>query len=231
MQDCAYDLVDRDAREEELIMRLCRAAEARDPDAEHHLVRMSGYCRLIAEGLGLDARQCRIIFLAAPMHDIGKIAVSDDILFKASKLTAEERSLMELHTLHGFQMLSGSRQELIRHAADIAATHHERWDGTGYPARLKGTQIPLFGRIAAVADVFDALTCERPYKEAWSPEDAMAYVTACAGQHFDPDCVRAFAGRWDEVLKINAAYNQSGKPAFAPRQIVCEAQELAVEAL
>ncbi len=196
------------SREEEIIMRLCRAAESRDADNGEHILRMSSYCRLIGEGLGLDAAQNEILFLAAPMHDIGKIAVSDSILLKPGKLTAEERALMEMHTLHGFQILSGSGSELIRQAAEIAASHHERWDGTGYPARTKGREIPLFGRIAAVADVFDALTSERSYKAAWAPEDALTYVTACAGQHFDPDCVKAFTAQWDAVLEIYNEHNQ-----------------------
>lgn len=202
------------SREEEIIMRLCRAAESRDVDSGQHILRMSSYCRLIGEGLGLGAAQNEILFLAAPMHDIGKIAVSDSILLKPGKLTPEERALMELHTLHGFQILSGSGSELIRQAAEIAASHHERWDGTGYPARSRGTEIPLFGRIAAVADVFDALTSERSYKAAWGVEDALAYVTACAGQHFDPDCVRAFTSRWEAVLEIYNEHNQGAGSAF-----------------
>lgn len=197
------------AREEEIILRLCRAAESRDGDTGAHIQRMASYCRLIGEALDLGEAQCQTLTLAAPMHDIGKIAVSDAILLKPGKLTSEERAMMELHTLYGFQILSGSDSDLIKCAADIAATHHERWDGTGYPARSREDEIPLFGRIAAVADVFDALTSERPYKKAWSPEDAMAYLKACSGQQFDPQCVNAFASRWQAALGIYHAKNDS----------------------
>jgi putative two-component system response regulator len=192
------------AREEEIILRLSRAAEYRDSDTGEHIVRMASYCRVIGEGLGLDQAKSQTLFLAAPMHDIGKIAVSDAILLKPGKLTDEERSVMEMHTLHGFQILSGSDSELIRQAAEIAVSHHERWDGTGYPARVKGEAIPQFGRIAAVADVFDALTSARPYKPAWDTTEALAYVKACAGQHFDPACVQAFTDRFDDILAIKA---------------------------
>lgn len=190
------------AREEEVILRLSRAAEYRDGDTGAHIVRMAKYCRIIGGAMGLDEAQCQTLFLAAPMHDIGKIAVSDAILLKPGKLTSEERSVMELHTLHGFQILSGSDSDLIRQAAEIAVSHHERWDGTGYPAQIKGEAIPLYGRVAAVADVFDALTSERPYKTAWEPGEALAYMKACAEQHFDPTCIQAFTDRFDDVLAV-----------------------------
>jgi putative two-component system response regulator len=189
-------------REEEIIYRLSLAAEYRDTETGAHIARMARYCLLIAEALGLDAETCRTLYLAAPMHDIGKIAVADSILLKPGRLTAEERAVMEHHTLHGYKILSGSKSPLIRVAAEIAVSHHERWDGTGYPGRLSGASIPLFGRIAAIADVFDALTSERPYKAAWSPEKARASIIEASGTHFDPDCVAAFLGCWDEVLSI-----------------------------
>jgi putative two-component system response regulator len=189
-------------REEEIIYRLSRAAEYRDTETGTHIARMARYCLLIAEGLGLDAAQCRTLYLAAPMHDIGKIAVADSILLKPGRLTPEERRVMEHHTLHGYKILADSKSPLIRIAAEIAVSHHERWDGTGYPNGLKGTEIPLFGRIAAIADVFDALTSERPYKSAWSPDEAREAIVEASGTHFDPDCVTAFLMRWDDVLKI-----------------------------
>lgn len=192
------------AREEEVILRLSRAAEYRDGDTGAHIVRMAKYCRIIGGAMGLDDAQCQTLFLAAPMHDIGKIAVSDAILLKPGKLTPEERSVMEMHTLHGFQILSGSDSDLIRQAAGIAVSHHERWDGTGYPAQVKGKAIPLYGRVAAVADVFDALTSARPYKPAWAPDEALAYIKACSGQHFDPACIQAFTDHFDDVLTVTA---------------------------
>jgi putative two-component system response regulator len=189
-------------REEEIIYRLSRAAEYRDTDTGAHIARMASYCRLIAEALGLDQRQCRSIYLAAPMHDIGKIAVADSILLKPGRLTDGERALMELHTLHGHKILADSKLPLIRQAAEIAVSHHERWDGTGYPKGLRGTEIPLFARIAAIADVFDALTSERPYKPAWSADKAKAYIIEGSGTHFDPACVEAFCSRWSDVITI-----------------------------
>ncbi len=190
------------AREEEIIHRLSRAAEHRDNDTGRHIVRMAHYCRLIAEALGLDTHQCQEVYLAAPMHDIGKIAVSDSILLKPGALTAEERSSMQRHTTQGYNILAESDSTLIQTAAEIARCHHERWDGTGYPRGLRGTQIPLLARIAAVADVFDALTSKRPYKPAWPPEQARAYLLDNSGQQFDPDCVTAFLSRWEQVLRI-----------------------------
>jgi putative two-component system response regulator len=192
-------------REEEIIYRLSRAAEYRDTETGTHIARMARYCLLIAEGLGLEKEQCRTLYLAAPMHDIGKIAVADSILLKPGRLTPEERSVMEHHTLHGYKILADSKSPLIRIAAEIAVSHHERWDGTGYPNGLRGTDIPLFGRIAAIADVFDALTSERPYKSAWSPEEARNAIVEASGTHFDPDCVAAFLTRWNDVLAIIAS--------------------------
>lgn len=196
------ELIDR---EEEIIYRLSRAAEYRDTETGAHIARMARYCRLIAEALGLDKNACRTIYLAAPMHDIGKIAVADSILLKPARLTPEERAVMEHHTLHGHKILADSKSPLIRQAAEIAVSHHERWDGSGYPKGLRGVEIPLFGRIAAVADVFDALTSERPYKSAWKPEDAKAHIVEASGSHFDPACVNAFCGRWDDVMSICAS--------------------------
>jgi putative two-component system response regulator len=202
VQATTRELLDR---EEEIIYRLSRAAEYRDTDTGAHIARMAQYCRLIAEALGLDRQECRTIYLAAPMHDIGKIAVADSILLKPGRLTAEERAVMEHHTVHGHKILADSKSPLIRQAAEIAVSHHERWDGSGYPNGLRGTEIPLFGRIAAVADVFDALTSERPYKTAWPPEEAKAHIVEASGTHFEPACVEAFCRRWDDVMRICAS--------------------------
>jgi putative two-component system response regulator len=190
------------AREEEIIFRLSRAAEYRDNDTGDHIVRVAKYCRLIGEALSLDEKCCRDLYLAAPMHDVGKIAVGDAILLKPGMLSSEERLVMQRHTLRGYEILSNSESELINLAADIARCHHERWDGTGYPRGLRGDEIPLFARITAVADVFDALTTARPYKAAWTPVKARASICEGAGRHFDPACVEAFLERWDNVLVI-----------------------------
>jgi putative two-component system response regulator len=190
-------------REEEIIVRLSQAAEFRDGESSMHIVRMAKYCLLIGEALGLDDQACRTLYLAAPMHDIGKIAIGDAILLKPGKLSPEERAVMEQHTACGYRLLADGHSDLIRAAADIAWCHHERWDGSGYPRGLAGEQIPLFARIAAVADVFDALTSERPYKQAWPPTQAAEHIAQNTGKHFDPACVSAFLKRWDAVLAIH----------------------------
>jgi putative two-component system response regulator len=192
------------AREEEIILRLSRAAEHRDLETGAHIVRMAHYCRLIAETMGLDEETCRTLYLAAPMHDVGKIAISDSILLKPGKLSNEERAVMEQHTTAGYKILADSSSELIQVAAEIALCHHERWDGTGYPRGLSGTDIPVFARIAAVADVFDALTTERPYKPAWPAQQAALHIVESSGKHFDPDCVAAFLQRWVDIQQVCA---------------------------
>ena len=186
-------------REREIVSTLMRAAEHRDADTGDHIVRVSAYVGLIAEALGLSTAECRQLSLAATMHDVGKIAVPDFILLKPGALTPEERREMELHAERGRSILGGSASPVMRLAAEIAVSHHERWDGTGYPHQLAGEAIPLSGRIVAVADVFDALTTERPYKSAWSPERARDHVAENAGAHFDPRVVAAFLSRWDQI--------------------------------
>lgn len=186
-------------REREIVSTLMRAAENRDEDTGDHIARVSAYTNLIAEALGLGSAECRLMELAATMHDVGKVAVPDAILLKPGSLTPEERREMERHAERGYRILGGSASPVMRLAAEIAASHHERWDGTGYPHRLKGEAIPLSGRIVAVADVFDALTTERPYKKAWSPERARTHKAENAGAHFDPRVVEAFLSRWDQI--------------------------------
>jgi putative two-component system response regulator len=198
-------------REEEIILRLARAAEFRDTDTGAHIVRVARYCMILGEDLGLDREMCRLIYLAAPMHDVGKIGISDTVLLKPGRLTPEERVLIEKHAMFGEDILSGSKSRLIEIAREIAGSHHERWDGSGYPRGLKGTDIPISGRIAAVADVFDALTSERPYKRAWSLEEARAAIAEGSGSQFDPDCVAAFLRRWDVIVAVHAeAANNPG---------------------
>jgi len=200
-----------EAREREIVTLLMKAAEHRDADTGEHVSRVSGYTKLIAEGLGFPPAQCHLLGLASTMHDIGKIAVPDSILLKPGPLTAEERSEMERHAERGRRILTGSASELVMLGAEIASTHHERWDGTGYPHGLKGEEIPVSGRIVAVADVFDALSSERPYKDAWSLEDSREFLLSNAGTQFDPACVEAFLARWDDVLAL--AGNPRGVPA------------------
>jgi putative two-component system response regulator len=191
--------------QEEIILRLCRAGGYRDHETGEHIIRMARYCKLIAQELGFPEETCRFIYNAAQMHDIGKIGIPDAILQKPGRLTAEERAVMEEHTVIGEAILQGSASPLIKAAEMIAATHHERWDGTGYPRGLKEDGIPIAGRIAAVADVFDALTSERPYKPGWPLAKARDEILRNRGAHFDPACVDAFLRRWDEVETIAQA--------------------------
>ena len=199
------------AREEEVVMRLAYAAEFRDGESEMHIRRMAEYCKIVGDALGLDAETCRTLHLAAAMHDVGKIAIGDAILLKPGKLSPEERALMEQHTTYGYRLLANGHSDLIRAAADIAWCHHERWDGSGYPRGLAGDQIPLFARIAAVADVFDALTSERPYKQAWPLTHAAEHIKQNSGKHFDPACVSAFLNRWAEVITVHESKRGSAR--------------------
>ncbi|ACL60185.1 HD-GYP domain-containing protein [Methylobacterium nodulans] len=189
-------------REREIIQRLMLAAEFRDDQAGDHLTRVAGCVIAIADGLGLPEEEANDIALASTMHDIGKIGVADAILRKPGPLTEEERAEMMQHAMRGYRMLSDSPSRLLRLAAEIALTHHERWDGTGYPRGLKGEAIPLPGRITAVADVFDALISARVYKPGWPLDRARRFLEEQAGSHFDPACVQAFLSRWDDVVAL-----------------------------
>lgn len=191
-----------EAREREIVTTLVRAAEHRDTDTGDHVSRVAGYVEVIATGLGHDPAWCARLALASTMHDIGKIAVPDAILLKPGPLTAAERVTITQHAVNGHAILDGSSSDVMQLAAEVAISHHERWDGGGYPNGLAAEAIPLSGRIVAVADVFDALVSDRPYKKAWSQEEARDYVVANAGTQFDPACVQAFAGAWSEILRI-----------------------------
>jgi len=190
----------------EVVRRLGRAAEFRDNETGRHVVRMSHSSALLARQLNLSEKRCEIILHASPMHDIGKIGISDTILLKPGRLTPEERTIMERHALIGADILAGAETELLEVARLIALTHHEKWDGSGYPGKLVGEAIPLEGRICAIADVFDALTSERPYKHAWPVEEAVANLQENAGSHFDPALVQAFLATLPEIIAINEKF-------------------------
>ena len=177
----------------EMLERLALAAEYRDDDTQMHAWRIGRICALLALELDLSADEAQLIGRAAPLHDLGKIGIADAILLKPGKLTDQEFAAIKTHALIGAEILAGSHSPLLRLAEQIALTHHERWDGRGYPAGLRGEQIPLPGRIVAVADVFDALTHERPYKQAWSLSAAVNEILEQAGRQFDPRVVAAFA--------------------------------------
>ena len=189
-------------REQELILRLAKAAEFRDPETGGHIQRMAHYSELIAANMGLSEEQRELILQAAPMHDVGKMGIPDGILLKPGKLDKDEFRVMKQHPEIGHTILKGSNSTLIQVAAEIALTHHEKWNGEGYPKGLAGEAIPLFGRIVAVADVFDALTSTRPYKRAWSMEQAVSFISDSSGSHFDPVCVNAFLADWGAVQAI-----------------------------
>jgi putative two-component system response regulator len=194
-------------REREAVFRLARAAEFRDPETGAHIQRMAHYSRLIAAGLGLDAAQQDLILEAAPMHDVGKLGTPDLILLKPGKLTPEEFAVMKRHAAIGWEILRDSAAPTLKVAAEIAHTHHEKYDGSGYPRGLAGEDIPLFGRIVAVADVFDALTSARPYKPAWEFDRAWDFLAANRGSHFDPRCVDAFLAKRAAVLDIRQQFS------------------------
>ena len=190
------------ARERETLFCLGRAAEYRDPETGAHILRMAHYSRLIAARLGLPGAEQDLILNAAPMHDIGKLGTPDHILLKPGRLTPEEFEIMKQHAMIGYCILKDADSPVLRAAAAIARAHHEKFDGSGYPDGLRGESIPLHGRIVAVADVFDALTSERPYKKAWEIARALEFLREGSGAHFDPQCVGEFTRDWDEVLAI-----------------------------
>ena len=191
---------------EETIQRLARAAEFRDIETAEHNQRMSHYCGLIANRLGMSAETCELLRLASVMHDVGKVGVSDLVLFKPGKLTDEEFLQIKSHPDIGYRILSGSTSELLELGAVVAIAHHEKWDGTGYPRRLAGESIPIEGRIAAVADVFDALTSDRVYRKAWSVDKTLELLVRDRGSHFDPQVVDLFLDSMDAVLEIRARH-------------------------
>jgi putative two-component system response regulator len=200
-------------REEETINRLTRAAEFRDSETGLHIVRMGKYAEVLGRTLDLDAEDQRLLRLATPMHDIGKVATPDGILLKPGPLNPEEWEIMKRHARSGYDILVGSSSKVLQLASQIALRHHERWDGTGYPDRLRGTQIPLAARIAAVGDVFDALISVRPYKRAWTTEEAIRVIHKSSGTHFDPMIVEALDASWDEFMEIQKEFTDAGHAA------------------
>jgi putative two-component system response regulator len=198
-------------RERETVVRLSKAAEYRDPETGAHILRMAHYSELIAKGLGLTLAEQDLLLQAAPMHDIGKVGIADHILLKPGRLTPDEFEIMKQHAIIGYEILKGSSSRVLQAGADIARAHHEKFDGSGYPNGLAGDAIPIFSRIVAVADVFDALTSERPYKKAWALDRAADHIKASAGTHFDPECVNTLFAHWDEALEIRQRF---GDDAF-----------------
>ena len=184
------------------IHRLVLAAEYKDEDTGDHIIRMSRYSALIAEKLDLPAKEVQNILYAAPMHDVGKIGIPDSILMKPGKLTDEEFGIMKTHSIIGANILAYSKAEVLKLAEQIAISHHEKWNGKGYPQGLAGDNIPLAARIVGLVDVFDALTSKRPHKDPFPVEVALDIIKKDRGEHFDPDVVDVFLENIDEILKI-----------------------------
>ena len=191
----------------EIIKKLGRAAKFKDNETGMHVERMSRYSYLIAKEYGLEESQCILLMNAAPMHDIGKIGIPDNVLKKAARLDSDEWKIMEGHSEIGAEILGDSKSELIGTAKILAMQHHERWDGTGYPKGIKGEEINIFARITAVADVFDALTSRRPYKQGWPIQEAVDYIKSESGEQFDPKVVEAFEKALPKIIEIKEKYS------------------------
>ncbi len=202
---------------EETIQRLAIAAEFRDSSTAKHIQRMSHYCELLARKIGLSAERCDLIRTASPMHDIGKIGTPDHVLLKPGKFTPEEFNVIAQHAEIGYRILGGSDAELLKVAAVIAWTHHERWDGSGYPRGLKGEGIPIEGRIAAIADAFDALTTERVYKPAFELDHAVDLMLKHRGEHYDPDLLDVFLASMEDVRNIHERYADLANRPILPQ--------------
>ncbi len=201
--------------QKEIIHKLCRAAEYRESSAGFHLIRISQFSSCLARSLGLSSYQCDLVASSSPMHDIGKIGIPDSILLKPGPLSPEEWTIMQTHPLLGAEILSGKESNLVVVASKIAVSHHEKWDGTGYPRRLKGEEIPIEGRIVAVADVFDSLISSRPYKSKWPMEKAIQEVMNSSGSHFDPYIVKKFGEvipELKQLAELNADPSISEEP-------------------
>lgn len=192
----------------DLVHRLGRAAEYKDTDTGEHIARMSQYSKLLALEFGMGEQQAELLCQAAPMHDVGKIGIPDAILLKPGRLTPDEFDHMKQHAAIGAQILANSSSPLLQLAHKLAIEHHEKWDGSGYPNGLKGEQISVEGRIVAIADVFDALTSKRPYKEAWGVEEALEHMQAQAGKHFDPHLINLFVNKLDAIIAIKNTYQE-----------------------
>ena len=196
----------------QIVQRLGRAAEYKDNETGLHVIRMSHYTRMIASGFGLSNAEADLLFNAAPMHDIGKLGIPDYILQKPGKLSEDEWALMKLHPVYGAQIIGDDDStDLFTTARSIALTHHEKWNGLGYPYGLKTEEIPLEGRIVAVADVFDALTSERPYKKAWPVKVAADLMESESGKHFDPELIKVFLSLLPNMVQVRERYSECEK--------------------
>ena len=193
----------------EIIRRLGRAAEFKDNETGLHVIRMSHYARILALGMGMSETEAELLLHAAPMHDVGKIGIPDRIMLKPGPLNEGEFALMRKHPKFGYDIIGDHPSQLLQIARQVALTHHEKWNGKGYPQGMRGEEIPLNGRIVAIADVFDALTSVRPYKSAWSVEKAVGLLGRESGEHFDPKIVEQFMICLPDILKVKERYAES----------------------
>lgn len=196
-------------REQQMIFQLSKAVEYREMENGNHIIRTAYYAHCIAKAFGLPENEQYLLLKTTPLHDIGKVGIPDRILRKTGKLNKEEYEVMKRHTIIGHRILQGSSSPLLQTAAEIALTHHERYNGSGYPQGLHGPEIPLYGRLVALADVFDALTTDKGYKKAWETGAAFEYIREKSGKHFDPDCVKAFLAEKDTVIAIQNSYRDN----------------------
>lgn len=192
-----------ESTQREIILTLAETGEMRSKETGNHVKRVAEYSAILAKAYGLDPEEVRLLRDASPMHDIGKIAIPDSILLKPGKLTEEERTEMQSHTTLGFEMLKHSDRKLLKTAALVAIQHHEKWNGTGYPKGLKGEEIHIFGRLLAIADVFDALICKRVYKEPWPVPKIIDLFIKGSGKDFDPEVIDAFLKVKDDMVEIS----------------------------
>jgi len=190
----------------EVVLTLGEVVESRSKETAQHVQRVAEYSYFLALKCGLSEERAKLLRMASPMHDVGKIGISDAILFKTGKLTPEEFTIIKTHTIIGHGILKNSKRQILRTAATIALQHHERWDGNGYPHGLAKDETHIHGRITALADVFDALSCDRVYKKAWPMEQVVAYIQEQRGKQFDPDLVDIFMDNLDEILAIRQRY-------------------------
>lgn len=203
----------------EILRRLAKAGEYRDTDTGNHVQRVAASCRALALAAGLDGAQAELIYMASPLHDIGKIGIPDGILLKKGRLTEEEMIIMRRHVEYGGGLLDNHPAPVLRMARTIALNHHEKWDGSGYPCKLAAEAIPIEARIVAICDVFDALTSVRPYKTAWSFDDAMGYLQKNAGGHFDPRLVELFISLRRSIEEIRERFKDPSTPEVALDQL------------
>lgn len=190
----------------QIIRSLGKASEYRDNETGMHVVRISKCVSVFAHALGISPEQCKIMVDASLMHDVGKIGIPDHVLLKRGRLSSDEWEVMRTHTIIGEKILSGNDSDLLRAAALLARTHHERWDGSGYPDSIKGEEIPLISRIVSICDVFDALLSRRPYKEPWTIQATVEYIREESGKHFDPKIITIFDENLSKLLAIHEQY-------------------------